>query len=202
MRASSCSQEHNMRRNSLYTGDIVLTGPPNSGKTTLLKAVKELGFLTVPETAGELLQEGLLPWEEPERFDLERWQRQLRYESALPSHPRPAFLDRGLFDTVAYRRAYNQELPDYVHFIGGPRYRLMLLCAPCPWVEDGVRYEGNGDLEKALAFQALITPLLEQAYRERGVPVIKVPLLPHAQRVEYVLEAARQAIKGTTELVS
>src|ERR1700679_1589982 len=90
-----------------YTrGDIVLTGPPNSGKTTLIRALKENGRTVVPEVATELIKEGLLPWEKPDVFDRERWKRQLNYEALLPAHLRPAYLDRGLFDVVAYRRAY------------------------------------------------------------------------------------------------
>lgn len=177
--------------NTFQGGDVVLSGPPNSGKTTLIQALKAIGRLIIPEVATQLIEEGIHPLEQPERFDCERWMRQLHLESKLPPQPRPAYLDRGLFDTIAYRRAYNQSLPGYINDTPGPRYGLMLLLAPCPWTEDGVRYEGNGDIKKVEAFQIKITTLLEQAYRERGVPVIQVPLMPHAERLRFVLEALR-----------
>jgi predicted ATPase len=134
--------------------------------------------------ATELIKQGITPQKDGDRFDSVRWSRQLMLEAALPPSPWPAFLDRGLFDTIAYRRAYNQPILPYMLDTELPRYRMVIVLDPLPWTDDGVRYEG-ADPE----FQARIRPLLYEAYEERGVPVVEIPVASRKTRLNMIFDA-------------
>ena len=44
--------------NPIITGINVIAGGPCSGKTSLIKALSEKGFKTIPETAEQMIKEG------------------------------------------------------------------------------------------------------------------------------------------------
>jgi hypothetical protein len=61
------------------------------------------------------------------------------------------------------------------------RYAMALLIEELPFFDNnGVRFE---DLE----FTRRITPIIENCYTSRSIPVTRIPALPPAARVDYVL---------------
>ena len=93
---------------------FVLTGGPGVGKTTVINALKETGYQTVPESYTAL-------WNQTQPNHLETYfgglvafrATLMDYQCALedaidPSQP--AFLDRSTVDVVAFGQLYNVEM--------------------------------------------------------------------------------------------
>ena len=162
---------------------IVITGGPSVGKTTMINMLKESGFHVIDEIARQVIKEGKIPasWVDRDAFQHEVLRRQLLAEEQSVSSQSIYFLDRGAFDGAAYYSCYGVPVPADFDRVDGSRYNIALLLEELPEFEqDGVRFE---DLE----FTKRITPELEQCYTNRGVRVIRVPCLAPAERLTFVL---------------
>ena len=171
-----------------HPGLVVCTGAMNSGKTSVINEMKARGYPTLPEVPEELIRDGYDPIGDMDGFDRERWKRQLRYESELLH----GFADRALAEMVAYRRAYGLPIPDYINDVPWPRYQFAFVFEPLPWKENGVRYEAKGNPAKGKAMQRLLTPLVWNAYAERGAKPFWVPRMSTpVARANYILAVCR-----------
>ena len=165
----------------------VLTGGPSSGKTTLLHALRDRGYLVAGESARELLKEMRCA---PSGFDaLLAFQNRiyaLQYEKEAEmmfvDSPWPCFLDRSLIDDIAYRRYYfDSSLKKSV--LLEARYRRIFFLERLEFENDGVR------LESATSSPAALEHHLWRSYIEHGYELIRVPAAPLPQRVALVLSA-------------
>lgn len=179
---------------------IVITGGPFSGKTTLVNALAERGFQTVPEAAIVVIEElkaehgleGQAAWraQHPEEFQERIVGKQLELEGAADQEggSEPVFLDRGRLDGVAYCRIYDSAVP-------AP---LAAACADLPYsrvilLDTLSRFERRSqsgrtsNRERSLA----IRDALRDVYTEHGLAPIEIPELPLEARVDATLAALR-----------
>lgn len=162
---------------------IVITGGPSVGKTTMINMLKESGFHVIDEIARQVIKEGKIPasWVDRDAFQHEVLRRQLLAEEQSVSAQSICFLDRGAFDGAAFYICDGRRVPTEFDTVDGSRYIIALLLEELPVFEqDGVRFEN-------LEFTRRITPVLEQCYTNRGVRVIRVPCLAPAERLTFVL---------------
>jgi predicted ATPase len=161
---------------------VVLTGGPNAGKTTLIRAFRQMGFPVICEKATEVILEGrFMPADNPVEFRRETLARQKAAEQSLTTETRPVFIDRGAYDGRAYCKATDCVEPTFLRELGTGLYPLAFIFEPVPtWESDGVRYE---DME----FSKTITPVIEDVYRDNGARVVRVPFMPVEDRVNLIL---------------
>lgn len=166
---------------------VVLTGGPNAGKTTLIRAFRQMGFPVICEKATEVILEGrYMPADNPVEFRRETLARQQAAEQGLADETRPVIIDRGAYDGRAYCKATGCAEPTFLSELQMGLYPLAFVFEPVPtWEEDGVRYE---DME----FSQTIGPVIANVYRDAGARVVSVPFMPVEDRVNLVLSVMKE----------
>ena len=165
----------------------VLTGGPSSGKTTTVNLLASRGYKTTIEHARHYLDTTAINGRTVEevRSNQKEFQHgiarmQIDQERALD--PRDTvFLNRALPDSIAYCRFLgidpDSELLDAVK---KATYKKVFLLDLLPLHADYARIEDS-------AAQLKIHSLLANAYEELNFQIVRVPVLPPEQRVDYIL---------------
>lgn len=167
----------------------VLTGGPSAGKTTLLVELTRQGYRTVAEAARAYVDSELKKGHSIEeiRSDEASFQRKVlslkREEEGRTPREAVVFFDRGMHDTIAYLRALGINVDEAMarDVVGSSSYKKVFLLDMLEFKSDGVRTESP---ERAWQIHGL----LRDAYEMFGIPIISVPILPVARRVEFVLD--------------
>jgi len=162
----------------------VITGGPGTGKSTVIKLLSRLGYVTVPETARKIIRANLkkggssLPWKDWKHFQKEIFAEQLRIYSKLPKQ-KTIFLDRGIRDGLAYFWLNNEKPFDKL-LKCQPNYKKIFILEPVGKYEtDKCRKE-----DKATALK--IHDLIEKAYSK--YKIVKIPNVSPEKRVEIILK--------------
>lgn len=167
----------------------VITGGPGVGKTSLITALREQGFLCVDEVARELIRKQVeiggdgLPWKNRTRYAT------LMLEGSVKSYLEHAasesllFFDRGIPDTLAYARLIG--LPDtrfIEQSVAEYRYNPIVFMLP-PWEEI---YHTDRERKQSFreAMDTYYTMLM--TYDTAGYTVAEVPKMPVPERVMFV----------------
>ncbi|MBI4140585.1 ATP-binding protein [Candidatus Woesearchaeota archaeon] len=161
----------------------VITGGPCTGKTTLVNALEQHGYVVIPEAARQIIYEekqksdGILPWTDFSGFQNLVVRRQISLEASVDAD----FGDRSGIDGIAYCWLGNVCVPDELaKYVASAKYSAVFLLDRLPYKQDAERVEDDATAEK-------IHGLIETAYRECGHNIIRVPVLPVEQRVEFII---------------
>ncbi len=166
---------------------IIITGPPGSGKSSLIRALKLAGHVVLPEIAREVIKaeeksgRGLFPWSHLMEFSdivfREFMGRKKDFGKPL------VFTDRGIPDTLSYMLLGGLQYPqEYLDELANYPYHKVVFYAPF-WGDiyrvDAVRKE---TVEEAKA----VGKAIEQCYTDLGFTLYQLPLGTVAERVRYV----------------
>lgn len=162
---------------------VVITGGPSVGKTTLVHALQERGRQVLEESASQIILEGV---EHPDRdrqaFQSAVLRRQIELEQPMLARGGTWYADRGLLDGAAYLQLHLGIIPLQFYELDVSHYKAAFLLEPLPTFEkNGIR----PDFED-LQYTQKITPLIEEIYRRRGVPVYLVPALSVEERLAFI----------------
>lgn len=125
---------------------------------------------------------------DPRRFEGLIFRAKLRIEAGLPSGD-ALFLDRALPDSIAYYLLEGLDPSEPRRQSLRIRYRQVFLFERLEFTKDHVRSEDSlsaGRIER----------LIEVAYSGLGYDIIRVPLMPITDRVEFVLKRFRPHRSG------
>jgi predicted ATPase len=169
---------------------FVITGGPSVGKTTIISILRERGYAVVDEQATQIIREGqILPWVDRCAFQSEVLRRQIEVEAPYVSSNSPIFLDRGLFDGEAYYISDGLPIPGSFQNLPLRRYAMALL------IEELEFFDNNGVRFEDIEFTRKITPIIENCYTSRNIPVTRIPALPPQERVDYVLGVVQKCLE-------
>ncbi|TCO53479.1 putative ATPase [Actinocrispum wychmicini] len=168
---------------------MIITGVAGGGKTTLINALRSLGYACVPEAAREIIRDQMtiggraLHQVDPELFAeiMLSWEvRSYREATQLSG---VVLFDRGIPDLIGYHRLIGLSVPPYVIAATNMyRYHTRVFVAP-PWPEIYVN-----DEERTHGFDEVLRTheAIASAYIEHGYEPIILPKVSVAERVAFV----------------
>ncbi len=164
----------------------VITGGPCAGKTTTCNELMRLGHPVLAEPARLEIEYKLAKGRTIEQIIADPdWlpsvvRRSTAQERELPENV-TWFLDRATPDSVAYYRLGSMALDDQiVKALSETRYRKVFLLDLVEYVTDYARTETP---EQARTLHEAI----RLAYTEQGYRPVSVPVMPVAERVQFIL---------------
>ncbi len=177
-----------MNNKQLY----IITGGPGVGKTTLIRALGQQGFIVIPEDARRIIQEQVacggdaLPWSNKSRYA------RLMLEAALSAYEEvtrqnsagPVFFDRGLLDAVCYMNMEKLSVPEgLAALIKAHPYAQKVFILP-PWAEIY-----STDAERKQSWQEAVYTFeqMKATYEAYGYEVTKVPKGRMEERCSFIL---------------
>lgn len=165
----------------------VITGGPSSGKSTVIRLLKDMGFETTIELARHYIDLQRMNGRSTEEIRANQRQfqhkvlnMQINVEKKLDPKEL-VFLDRGLPDELAYYKYFNLQ-PDekLIAHLADYRYRAIFILDLLPLDKDYARTED-------VTAQKALHQMIIDTYLERGEPIVFVPVLPPKDRVEFIL---------------
>ncbi len=166
---------------------IVLTGGPSSGKTSLIEELSSMGHSVIPEVAKDLILKigNLDPRDKVSyaKFQEDVALEQIRREEELYKG-QITFLDRGLYDGIAYSQKYLGFVPEALSASARNHsgYERIFVLDRLPFVKENFRIE-NGEAEAAELHHRIV-----KVYSNYYKNLERVPVLPIKDRLNYVLE--------------
>lgn len=182
--------------------NIVITGGPGSGKTTLINYLKRKGYTTHSELAIELIDEMIDEWglekfkawkqENLLTFQSMILERQLNQESNLSSTSL-RFFDRGHLDPLAYLNAFqknalmNRYFHDYQNQTRSGALTTYHLVFHCDSLSDFNPRYASGRTESADESN-LLGCKLKQIYQDFGFQVISLKNHSIEERIDHIFQ--------------
>lgn len=175
---------------------IVVTGGPGGGKTTLINALGQLGLATAPEAGRAIICEQsaiggpALPWADTRLFFEMIMSWDMRSYREAQATGGPVFFDRGIADMAGGYALLGLGVPAHVRAaIATFRYHPVVFLAP-PWREI---YITDTERKQSFAEAERTCEAMAAAYTEAGYGLIRLPLVPLAERLRFVLETTARA---------
>jgi predicted ATPase len=158
---------------------VVLTGGSCSGKTTLIKELKQRGFPVLEEAARQILEECGTPFYQEGWIELEKkiYQRQIENEKRIDRQQGVVFLDGGMGDIDAFMRHYLGQVLMDVAAAPVRRYSSVFILDQLPFEDDGLRVE-SGSKESEEIHQKVI-----ESYKSLGYAPIQIPIFQSREEV-------------------
>lgn len=165
----------------------VITGAPNSGKSTILKELEKQGYKAYEEWARVYIDSEMQKGKTIEEIrvnELEFQKKILKLKIDFEKTLNPSsllFLDRGIPDSIAYMKlcGYGKD-PILKKASKNCTYKKVFLMELIKYESDYARTESQ---EEAL----ILDRLLEDAYKDLGMNVIRVPKMPVAERMSFII---------------
>lgn len=176
------------------TSWVVITGPPSSGKTSLINALAAQGYRIAAEVAREIicytLGSARLQHQLPRNslaLQREILAVTLRREHRLPVQQR-IFFDRGAPDSIAYLKYHHFNPKVAYKACEFRRYAKVFYCQGLPIVKDDIRIEDEWVAQK-------LGQKIMDAYESLGYFLHILPPVSIEERLELILRQLQDSIK-------
>ena len=174
----------------ITTDWVVITGPPSSGKTTLLNLFADAGHPVSHDSTRQLIADVTASGRDAEEFRFaDDFQPRVLEAMAAAEHrldpTERVFLEYALPCNIAFHRTEGLELtPGLAEAATTFRYRTVFILDPVGWETDAQRVE---DAE----YQAAVHGHMWDVYREHGYEPVRLEAVSPAERFELACAALR-----------
>ena len=172
------------------TSKIVISGGPGGGKTTIINALKQLGYFCYDEISRDLIEKGIksgkqnLFVEDPIKFSDTLWKkREEQYKnSIIQKKYDKVFFDRSLIDITSYLEFIGKRNINLEKKLINFNYDVVFLVKPNKknYTKDSIRYEDYNESIK-------IHNILKKNYRIQ-FKTINVPYRKLSKRLNFIIE--------------
>ena len=170
---------------------VIITGAPSTGKSTLIQELDVAGHQVYIERARQVIETQqskngtALPWIDNHRFSqlvLELQLRDLKRDVGTAL----SFFDRGIPDVLAYFLFYGQDhlYQAYQSIAKEYRYHSAVYILP-PWEDI---YNNDAGRKESFEEALQIDVCLRQAYEQLGYNLIQVPFANSKDRLKFILK--------------
>lgn len=167
---------------------IIITGAMGGGKSTVLKLLKNQGFITVNEPARDILSEQRsigdegIPGKNSKLFTQLLLSRAIYQYKQMQSINEIVIFDRGIPDNIAYAQLFKLNYLPAHHAAKLYLYDTNIFIFPA-WKEIYTT-----DEERVMPFVAAKTfgEEVQKIYKNYGYNLIEMPLLSPEERVEFI----------------
>ncbi|MFT4554471.1 MAG: putative ATPase [Chlamydiales bacterium] len=176
--------------NLLNRNYFILTGGPGGGKSTLIKVLRERGYLCMDEVARDIIKKEVttngdaLPWANKAEFTQKMFGETLKlYESVSSSDA--IFFDRGVVDVLAYAKMVKVEISEEMLCTARKlAFNKKVFVTP-PW-EDIYR----NDEERKQSFEEAIETFehIVKEYQAYGYEIVVLPKTDVEDRINFMLD--------------
>ena len=174
---------------------FVITGGPGAGKTTILNALAERGYMYAAESARAIIKERLASGWSPRpplaQFGNAILHRDIaRYrETRVTDHP--VFFDRGRVDALCVLdQQHAIALGEAEAYVRSFPYNTVVLRMP-PWEEI---YRTNAERDQTFSESVQVCEDLRKWYARWDYETIEVPRTAIDQRVNFILQTVEYAL--------
>lgn len=167
----------------------IISGGPGSGKSSLLAALRQRGFQTMPEAGRAIIQVQVaiggiaLPWADRLAFAELMLGWELRSYHEACAFMEPVFFDRGVPDVIGYLRVCGLDVPEHMLTAATKfRYNKRVFLAP-PWREifhEDAERKQSWD-EAVATFESMMS-----TYESLNYEIVLLPLASVEARAEFV----------------
>ena len=159
---------------------IIISGPPGSGKTTIINELKKMGHICFSEirplninlhiTGNKLLISKHIFKSRKEQFNT--------------NCQKKAFYDRSLIDVIAYMKFWNEKYPiSWENDIHKYRYYHKVFYTN-PWKEI---YEQTNDRKETFEEAKKINKFLRKTYLNLNYKIIDIPQVSTSKRIKFII---------------
>jgi predicted ATPase len=166
----------------------IISGPPGSGKSTLINALEDKGIKCLKEVSRDVIiaeqnsGNNGMPWENIERFS------HLVFEETklrLQKEPDSVFSDRSLIDNIAYLKHANKKVEEELNNFNFNKYYQKIVFFASPWVEI---YKQDPQRPQLFEEQIMLSEILIETYKKYDFQLVFLPFGTVKSRIEFVLK--------------
>jgi len=168
---------------------IILTGPPGTGKTSIINKLKKLGFICFDEVWNDNYENPSKKNDSDSIIEFSNYlfrKRKDQFEHNLESEKikeKCVFYDRSLIDVVSYLKTYNKKIPTHwIKYIKEKKYYNNVFY--CPLWED--IYVSNKSRKENYEETIIIDDVMRKFYKKLGYKIKELPRKSILNRIEFI----------------
>jgi len=172
-------------RQQIQTNWYALTGPPCSGKTTVLNELEKIGFPVIAERGRFVVESALeAGFTTREIFDSQQLLQETILKAKIIAHldnpkERLTILEDGIPESLAYFRSEKLDISGINHIFDRFRYRKIFYLDALPLLNDPARPHSQEKVDRLGEIKRLV-------HIEMGYEVVFIPVFPVGERVAMI----------------